>query len=201
MVAKSKSSAASRKQSPGSNELLMLELQQIYSAENQLARALPQLMKPIQSESFRELVGQRQEEGERILQELERAFEELAGTPGRRKNIAAEGLINETHELASEIEEGPALDSVLIAGIQKTEHYCIAAWGTARSLAQALGQKATVRAMERALGEGKSLDEQLTRLAEQEITPSLLGLEAEEKRETEAAGGNNAPSGASQLRS
>ena len=98
----------------------------------------------------------------------------MDGSPGRKKNVAAEGLINDAREHVQEIEAGPALDAVLIGAMQKTEHYCIAAWGTAKALAQAVGQKTATRAMERALKEGGPFDEQLTKLAEEEITPALL---------------------------
>jgi hypothetical protein len=91
-------------------------------------------------------------------------------------------------EHVQEIEQGPALDAVLTAAIQKTEHYCIAAWGTARSLAQAVGEETTVKSMERALQEGKTMDEQLTELAEQEITPQLLATEEAEEEDEEEAG-------------
>jgi len=77
-----------------------------------------------------------------------------------------------------ELRAGPALDAALIASIQKTEHYCIAAWGTARSLAQASEQKSAVKTMERVLKEGKEMDEQLTQLAENEIYPQLSAEEA-----------------------
>jgi hypothetical protein len=100
--------------------------------------------------------------------------EELEESPGRKKNVAAEGLSNDAREHVQEIEEGPALDAVLIGAMQKTEHYCIAAWGTAKSLAQAMEQKTALKTMERALKEGKALDEQLTELAENEVTPALL---------------------------
>lgn len=62
----------------------------------------------------------------------------------------------------------------MIGAVQKTEHYCIAAWGTAKALAEALGEKNAARSMERAIKEGKSFDEELTELAEKEITPALL---------------------------
>jgi ferritin-like metal-binding protein YciE len=58
--------------------------------------------------------------------------------------------------------------------VQKTEHYCIAAWRTAKALAEALGEKTAARSMERAIKEGKSFDEELTKLADKEITPALL---------------------------
>lgn len=188
MAAKSKSSGRSRKESPDGTELLVLELQEIYSAENQLARVLPRLAKAAQSDKLRQMFEQRQEEGERIIEGIEASFEELEESPGRKKNVAAEGLINDAREHVQEIEQGPALDAVLIGAMQKTEHYCIAAWGTARSLAQAMSQKTAAKTMERALKEGKALDDQLTELAEKEITPALLS------EESEAEEGGNAQS-------
>jgi ferritin-like metal-binding protein YciE len=194
MATKSKSSKASgkssskrtRKESPDCNELLLLELQEIHSAENQLLRVLPRVVKAAQAEKLQQMLERRMQEGEQIIQALETVFDELEQSPGRKKNVAAEGLINDIREHMQEIEAGPALDAVLIAAMQKTEHYCIAAWGTARALAQAVGQKTTVKAMERALKEGKSLDEQLTQLAEQEITPQLLSDETGEDAAADA---------------
>jgi ferritin-like metal-binding protein YciE len=181
------SSKRAKKESPNCTELLLLELQEIHNAETQLSRVLPRVVKAAQSESLQEMLEQRVQQGEQIIQALETVFEELEESPGRKKNVAAEGLINDIREHIQEIEAGPALDAVLIAAIQKTEHYCIAAWGTARSLAQAVGQDTTVKAMERALKEGKAMDEQLTQLAEQEITPQLLAEETGEEDEDEEA--------------
>ena len=90
-----------------------------------------------------------------------------------------EGLISDAREHVQEIEAVPALDTVLIGAVQKTEHYCMAAWGTVKALGEALGQKEIARAMERALKEGKRYDEELTQLAESEVTPALLAEGAE----------------------
>jgi ferritin-like metal-binding protein YciE len=173
----------SSKESPDASELLVLELQQIHSAETQLSRALPRLAKTAQSQNLKQMLDQRLEQGERLTEEIDSVFDELEESPGRRKNVAAEGLINDAREHVQEVAPGPALDAVLIASIQKTEHYCIAAWGTARSLAQATQQQAAVKAMERALKEGKTMDEQLTDLAENEITPQLLAGASEGEEE------------------
>lgn len=185
---KQSSSKRARKESPDATELLLLELQEIHSAENQLSRMLPRIMKAAESEKLQQMLEERQQQGERLIQELESVFDEMEESPGRKKNVAAEGLINDMREHVQEIEQGPALDAVLIAAIQKTEHYCIAAWGTARSLAQAVGEETAVKSMERALEEGKTLDEQLTELAEQEITPQLLATEEAEEQDEEEAG-------------
>jgi ferritin-like metal-binding protein YciE len=188
MATKAKASRRSSKNSPDATELLVLELQEIHSAENQLSRVLPRLAKAAESQKLAGMLEQRLEQGERLIKDIESAFDEMDASPGRKKNVAAEGLINDAREHVQEIEPGPALDAVLIGAIQKTEHYCIAAWGTARSLAQAVGQKKAGQAMERALKEGSPFDEQLTELAEQEITPALLSGESDDDESDSANG-------------
>jgi ferritin-like metal-binding protein YciE len=197
MAAKRKSSSgrSSRKESPDGQQLLVLELQEIHNAETQLARVLPRIAKAAQSEQLQQMLEQRQEQGARLIEDIDSALEEMEESAGRKKNVAAEGLINDVRQHVQELQPGPALDAVLIAGMQKTEHYCIAAWGTAKSLAQLMEQESVVEAMERALQEGKELDEQLTQLAESEINPALQageeaeGEEDEEEEEEEESSG------------
>lgn len=199
MAAKTQARKSSRRQqeSPDADELLLMELQQIHSAETQLARQLPRLSKAVESGTLREMLDERLEEGERIIKDIEGVLDELDESPGRRRNVAAEGLINDAREHIQEIERGPALDCVLIAALQKTEHYCIAAWGTARALANAVDQESAASAMDRALKEGGPYDEKLTALAEKEITPALLATQSEDtdsdteaESDPEADGGN-----------
>ena len=109
-----------QKESPDANELLVLELQAIHNAESQLSRVLPKLSKAIESEKLGGMVDERLAEGERIITEIEAVFDEMEESPGRRKNVAAEGLINDAREHIQEIQAGPALDAVLIAALQKT---------------------------------------------------------------------------------
>jgi ferritin-like metal-binding protein YciE len=189
MATKRKSSGRSEKDSPDARELLVLELQEIHSAESQLSRVLPRLSKALDSEELGTLMEERLAEGERIIKEIEAVLDEMEESPGRKKNVAAEGLINDAREHVQEIEAGPALDAILIGAMQKTEHYCIAAWGTAKALAQAVGQKTATRAMERALKEGGPFDERLTKLAAEEITPALLAAAQSEDGEAGANGG------------
>jgi len=196
-MAKAKASPRTRKNVPQASELLVLELQEIHSAENQLSRVLPRLSKAVQSDSLKQMLDQRLEEGGRIISDIEDVLEELEESPGRKKNIAAEGLINDAREHVQEIESGPALDAVLIGAVQKTEHYCIAAWGTARALAEAVGQKSASSAMERALKAGGPFDEELTKLAEKEIMPALLsdedGAEGADDKEDSPEGRPQSP--------
>lgn len=181
-----------QKQTPEPHELLLTELREIHSAESQLTRALPRLTKAVESDTVRQMFERRLEEGQRLLEELDAAFEEMEASRGRKKNPAAEGLIADAQDHVQEIERGPALDAVLIGAIQKTEHYCIAAWGTAKAFAAALGEQTVVRAMERALEEGKRFDEELTRIAVDEVNPAMLAegeAELDEEEEPRRGGG------------
>src|SRR5690606_23411007 len=150
------------------------------------------------SESLQEAIEERLTQGEQLLADVESALQELEASPGRKKNVAAEGLVNDMRDHVQELEQGPALDTVLIGALQKTEHYCIAAWGTAKALGEAMSQQDLVAARERALDEGKAYDERLTQLAESEITPALQaaaeGLEDSDEDETdlEASAGTGA---------
>lgn len=168
-------SRPARQEGSSLQDLLVLELREIHNAETQLARVIPRLAKAADADSLRTALQERLSEGEHISMDVQDALQRLGAAPGRKKNIAAEGLVSDLREHAQEIETGPALDTVLIAGLQKTGHYCIASWGTARALAAAAGERQLVGAMERALEEGRTYDERLTELAEVEITPALGG--------------------------
>jgi ferritin-like metal-binding protein YciE len=186
MAAKKKSANSNRraqKKSPDAMELLHTELAEIYSAENQLMKAAPRISKAIESDTVRELMNRRLEQGEQLVADIENIFEDMGHTMPRKKNVAAEGLLRDMQEHIQEIQKGPALDAVLIGAVQKLEHYCIAAWGTTRAFGEALGQEMTVEVMQRVLEEGKELDEEFTRLAEEEINPAML--EAGEEMEEE----------------
>lgn len=198
--AKKSAAKRPRKQTPEPTELLLTELREIYSAENQLTKALPRLSNVIQSEGVRELMNRRLEQAEELIADIENVFEELEVQPGRTKNVAAEGLLRDAQEHVQKIEKGPALDAVLIGAVQKLEHYCIAAWGTSRAFAEALGVESAAEAMQRAIDEGKELDEEFTQIAENEVNPAMLeagegeeGLEDEEqprrRRRSGASGG------------
>lgn len=106
-----KANRPSQKESPDGRDLLILELQEIHSAESQLSRVLPRLGKSAESASLRDQLDARVQEGERVLKEVDAALEELDSTPGRKKNVAAEGLINDAREHVQEIATGPGLDA------------------------------------------------------------------------------------------
>ncbi|HEX8224650.1 MAG TPA: DUF892 family protein [Allosphingosinicella sp.] len=155
-------------------DILVKELKEIHSAERQMSRLVPKLLKRIDSESLRKRLETRRDQGAMIIEGLDEIFEEMEVTKARPKNVAAEGLIEDVNQHLEEIDDPRLLDPVLLASIQKIEHYCVAAWGTAASLGRLLNENKVVQLMERALRDGKQYDEELTQLAEKEINPRML---------------------------
>ncbi|MBV9698085.1 MAG: DUF892 family protein [Gammaproteobacteria bacterium] len=173
-------------------DILATELKQIHSAERQLSRVLPRLSKKVSSDRLREMLDQRREQGTMLIEQLDEALEDMEVSKGRVKNPAAEGLIDDTTQHLELVDDEKLIDPLLLASIQKIEHYCIAAWGTARSMGRLLEQEKVVKAMEQVLEEGKRFDEELTKLAEDEINPQMLseGNEEEEEGGEEEEGSN-----------
>jgi ferritin-like metal-binding protein YciE len=171
-------------------DILTTELKEIYSAERQLTRTIPRISKQVQHPRLKEMLQTRREQGEALINELDQAFDEMEVTKSRPKNVAAEGLLEDINQHLEEIQDDKLLEPVLIAGLQKIEHYCIAAWGTARSMGRLLGEERVITSMERVLDEGKQLDEELTRLAEDDVNPAMLEDDAgggSQKRSSEDA--------------
>ncbi|MBC7908059.1 MAG: DUF892 family protein [Rhodospirillaceae bacterium] len=87
-------------------------------------------------------------------------------------NEAVEGLIDDAQQLVQSIQSDAVKDTALIGAIQKIEHYCIAAWGTAAALSRTLGRQPAAQAFEQALDQGKKFDQDMTDLAENQINPA-----------------------------
>src|SRR4051794_11587181 len=171
-------------------DLLALELKQIHSAERQLSRALPRLARQVDSDRLREMLDRRREQGAGLIERIEDTLEEMQTTKARQKNIVAEALIEDVNEHLGDIEDDAMIDAFVLAAVQKTEHYCIAAWGTAAALARLLDEDEIVQTMEQALDEGKRLDSEMTKLAEEEINPRMIEDVEGEEEEDEASPGN-----------
>jgi ferritin-like metal-binding protein YciE len=164
-------------------DLLPRKLQAIDDAEQQATRAMQTQIEEIDGE-LRGLIERRLKEGQRLRREVGKALKRLDGNGGAVQNRAARGLIEETETLLGEVEGTALRQAVLIDGLQSLEHYCIAAWGTVRSIAGQLGENELAAVMQSALDEGYEWDRAMTDLAEQAVNP--IAAEGEEDDEYEA---------------
>ena len=150
-------------------ELLIEEMRDIYSAENQLLKAMPKMAKKASNPQLKKALETHRKETEGQVQRLQKVFEKLGKKPTGKKCSAMEGLIEEGKEMMGEDMEEDTMDAALISIAQKIEHYEIASYGTVRTWAQQLGDEQTARVLQQTLDEEGKTDKLLTELAESSI--------------------------------
>ena len=157
-------------------ELLIEELSDLMSAEKQLVVALPKMAKASSSETLRTAFEDHLEETKGHVSRLEKAFEQLEAKPKRKKCKAMEGLIEEGKEVIEEDGPGEVKDAALIGAAQRVEHYEIAAYGTARQLAETLSMPELADLLQETLDEEGNADKKLTDIATSEVNAEALSV-------------------------
>jgi ferritin-like metal-binding protein YciE len=162
-------------------DLLTDELKDLYSAENQIIKALPKMAKTAQSQELRMAFEQHLEQTKQQARRLEQACEELGVSPKGKKCVGMEGLIEEGKEIMNEELDMDTIDAGLIGAAQKVEHYEMAAYGTASAHARQLGFNSVASILDKTLAEEKTTDEKLTKLAENMINVQAAMQDAGEE--------------------
>jgi ferritin-like metal-binding protein YciE len=150
-------------------ELLIEEMRDIYSAENQLTKALPKMAKKASNPQLKKAFETHLKETEGQIQRLQKIFDKLGKKPTGKKCAAMEGLIEEGKEMMAEDMDEETMDAALIAVAQKVEHYEIASYGTVRTWAQHIGDEQMAKLLQQTLDEEGKTDKLLTEMAENSI--------------------------------
>ncbi len=149
------------------HDLFVEELQDMYSAENMILKALPKMAEEATSTELRDGFEQHLEQTRGHVQRLDKIFDQLPGAdPKGKKCKGMEGIIKDNKELLEADAEPEVLDAGLIAGAQRIEHYEIAGYGTVRTYARLLGRDDWAQLLEQTLEEEKETDAKLNQLAE-----------------------------------
>jgi ferritin-like metal-binding protein YciE len=150
--------------------LMVFGLQELYSAEQQALAAYPQIVQAVSSPELQQALQQHMQETQTQVQRLEQLAQQMGvSAQGETECAAAQGLITDAQRLVQMIAPGPVLDAAIIGAAQKLEHLEIAGYGTARTLAQQMGQTQAAEVLEQTLSEEKATDDRLTQLAEAQV--------------------------------
>jgi len=147
------------------NDLLVHELKDLYSAEKQLTKALPKLIKAADNDDLRQALDHHLGQTEQHVARLESIFSQLEIPTRGHKCKAMEGLIEEGKEILEEDMDEEVRDAAMICAAQRVEHYEIAGYGCARTFAQQLGLDEAAQLLQQTLDEEKMADEKLTQIA------------------------------------
>jgi ferritin-like metal-binding protein YciE len=165
-------------------ELYVEELKDLFSAENQLTKALPKMAKAASSDELRQGFEEHLEQTRGHVERLQQIFETLGEKGTGKKCLGMEGLVKEGAEIMGEDFEDAMMDAALISAAQRVEHYEIAGYGTVIAYAELLGESEQASLLRETLEEEKETDEKLTELAKEINVQAQQGdSEAEEEEQ------------------
>jgi ferritin-like metal-binding protein YciE len=159
------------------NDVFADQIEDLYSAETQLAQALPKIASAASDEKLQEAFTTHLEETRGHVERLQRIKSDL-GITGSQKCKGMAGLLAEGDEVIDEPGVGASKDAAIIAAAQRVEHYEIAAYGTAKTLAGELGYDDAKKLLNETLGEESKADDLLTKIATGGLLRSGLNAEA-----------------------
>jgi ferritin-like metal-binding protein YciE len=148
-------------------ELLIDELKDLYSAEKQIVRALPKLIKAVTSSDLKEALSSHLEETKGQVVRLEKIGEIVGKKMTGKTCVGMKGVLEEGAEVLDDTEKGTVRDAALISACQRVEHYEMAGYGSAREFAKSIGQREVAALLDETLVEEKSADKKLSGIAKQ----------------------------------
>ncbi len=155
-------------------DLFLLEVQDMLSAERQITKALPKMIENASDEELRTGFEEHLEQTNEQVNRLERVFEIFDRKPRAKKCVGMEGILEEGEEQMEKIHDPHLRDAAMIAAAQKVEHYEICAYGTLITWAEQLGQNEVANIFKETLAEEKQTDQRLTKLAKSHVNAEAI---------------------------
>ncbi len=147
------------------------ELQDLYSANDQMQRIIKKLVSKASDQALKDLLTKSVEGIATHTETLKSLIQAEEGKVSKEHCKGMEGLVAEATKHTSEEapEKGPVLDAVIVAQYQRMSHYGLAGFGTAAAYAKALGNKNGEKQLKQIVKEIYNGDEYATRLAETSV--------------------------------
>jgi len=151
------------------DDLFVHTLRDIYYAENQILKALPEMIDKASDAGLKQAFEMHLGETKNQVARLEQVFR-MHGVEAKGVDCPAiDGIIDEAEDVAGEVDDKQVLDAALIAAAQAVEHYEIARYGTLIAWAKMLGRSDCASVLQKNLDEEKATDAKLTQMAEASI--------------------------------
>jgi ferritin-like metal-binding protein YciE len=148
------------------DDLFVHTLRDIYYAENQIVKSLPDMIEKATEPQLKQGFQTHLRETQNHVKRLEQVFKLAGKEAGGVDCPAIDGIIKETKNVAGEVEKKSVLDAALIAAAQAVEHYEMTRYGSLIAWAKELGHTDCVSLLQQNLDEEKATDKKLTQMAE-----------------------------------
>ena len=165
-------------------EVLINELKDLYSAENQLVKSLPKTAKATNSPELKQIFLTHLDETKNQVERLKQVFELLGKKATGKHCSGMEGAIDEVKEALEEDEEGALYDAGIIGGAARVEHYEIAGYTCAIAMAKQLGETEITGLLTQTLSEELNTSKLVMGVAKTILKEAYL-MEPDEKKAPE----------------
>ena len=146
-------------------DLLEDEIKDLYSAEKQLTKAIPKMVKGSHDAALATAFKNHLKETEGQVARLEEVGTLLDIKPNGKKCEGMEGVIKEGAEALAKDGDDTILDLGIIGAGSRVEHYEMAGYLTAISLAQCIGANEVVGLLQQSLKEEQAAEQTLRKIA------------------------------------
>jgi ferritin-like metal-binding protein YciE len=163
--------------------VLVDELRDLYSAENQLVKALPKMAKGSSNPELKRLFTEHLEQTKGQVERLKQIFQQLGEKPTGKLCMGMEGLVKEGQEQLESDEEGAAKDVCIAGAALRVEHYEIAGYTAAIAIAKALGEKDVVGLLTETLNEEKETEKKVTAQSKPLLMEAASAAEEEDEED------------------
>jgi len=151
------------------DDLFVHQLRDIYYAENQILKALPEMIEKASDPQLKQAFQFHLGETKGHVQRVEQVFK-MHGVDVKGVDCPAiDGIIDEAEEIAGEVDDKQVLDAALIAAAQAVEHYEMTRYGTLVAWAKQLGRNDCASVLQKNLDEEKAADKKLNDIAERSV--------------------------------
>lgn len=161
------------------SDLYVEELKDLYSAECQIVKALPKIIKAATNPELKEAFTDHLEQTKRHVDRLVQVCDLFGVSPKGKKCHGMEGLLEEGAEVIDRELDPAVRDAGLAAAAQHVEHYEMAGYGSVSTWAEQLGYESHVDLLRQTLDEEKEADCLLTEIAERALNPAAESREIE----------------------
>jgi ferritin-like metal-binding protein YciE len=151
------------------DDLFIHTLQDIYYAEQQITKALPDMIEKSHDSALKQSFKSHLAETKEQVVRLEEVFAALNQKPKGVTCEAIDGILKEAKQVLSDVEDPKVRDVALATSAQAVEHYEISRYGSLISLAQQLGHNNVVKHLKTTLAEEKAADKKLTEISESHV--------------------------------
>jgi ferritin-like metal-binding protein YciE len=151
------------------DDLFLHTLQDIYYAEQQIAKSLPEMVEKAKDAQLKSGLKSHLGETQNHVVRLEQVFKMHGAQPKGVDCPAIDGILEEADEIAGNVADQQVLDAAIIAAAQAVEHYEITRYGTLIAWAHQLGRDDCAAVLQKNLDEEKAADKKLTTMAESKV--------------------------------